>query len=53
MVILMELNEKQKLGLNIAVDRYKNNEKYTVIARICRYWKINIGKIYNFCFTKY
>ena len=47
----MELNEKQKKGLEIAVNRYKNKERYTVIARVCRNWKINISKIYNFCFT--
>ena len=28
----MELNEKQKEGLNIAVQRYLNKEKYTVIS---------------------
>lgn len=28
----MELNEKQKQGLNIAVDRYKHKEHYTVIS---------------------
>jgi len=32
----MELNEKQKQGLELAVERYKNKEKYTVVARICR-----------------
>lgn len=31
----MELNEKQKLGLDIAVNRYKSGERYTVIARVC------------------
>lgn len=28
----MELNEKQKQGLNIAVERYNNKERYTVIS---------------------
>lgn len=28
----MELNEKQKQGLKIAVDRYRNKEKFTIIA---------------------
>lgn len=28
----MELNEKQKLGLDIAIERYRTGEKYTVIA---------------------
>ena len=28
----MELNEKQKNGLTLALQRYKNKEKYTVIA---------------------
>lgn len=28
----MELNDKQKQGLDIAVDRYKRNERYTVIS---------------------
>ena len=28
----MELNEKQMEGLKIAVDRYQNKEKYTVIS---------------------
>ncbi len=28
----MELTEKQKEGLKIAVARYRNNEKYTAIA---------------------
>lgn len=28
----MELNEKQKQGLDIAVKRYKNKEKYTIIS---------------------
>ena len=28
----MELNDKQKLGLQIAIDRYKNGERYTVIS---------------------
>ena len=28
----MELNEKQKQGLQIAIQRFKNKEKYTVIA---------------------
>ena len=28
----MELNEKQKQGLDIAVDRYKRKERYTVIS---------------------
>lgn len=28
----MELNEKQKEGLEIAIQRYLNNEKYTVIS---------------------
>ena len=32
----MELNEKQKIGLDIAVNRYKSGQKYTVIARLCR-----------------
>ena len=28
----MELNNKQKEGLDIAIDRYKRNKKYTVIS---------------------
>ena len=28
----MELNDKQKLGLQIAIDRYRNGERYTVIS---------------------
>ena len=28
----MELNDKQKQGLDIAVDRYKRKERYTVIS---------------------
>lgn len=28
----MELNNKQKLGLDLAVNRYKNKERYTVIS---------------------
>lgn len=28
----MELTNKQKEGLAIAIDRYKNKEKYTVIS---------------------
>lgn len=35
----MELTEKQKEGLTIAIERYKRKEKYTVIARLCRNWK--------------
>ena len=32
----MELNEKQKQGLELAVDRYIKKEKYTVIAGYAR-----------------
>lgn len=39
----MELTEKQKEGLTIAIERYKRKEKYTVIARLCRYRKIYIS----------
>jgi translation initiation factor 1 (eIF-1/SUI1) len=28
----MELNKKQKEGLNIAVERYKSGKKYTIIS---------------------
>jgi len=28
----MELTNKQQQGLNIALSRYKNHEKYTVIS---------------------
>lgn len=28
----MELTEKQKIGLEIAIERFKNKEKYTVIS---------------------
>lgn len=28
----MVLNTKQEQGLKVAVERYKNNEKYTVIS---------------------
>ena len=28
----MELTEKQKEGLKIAIDRYRNNQRYTVIS---------------------
>ena len=28
----MELTEKQKQGLDIAIQRYENKEKYTVIS---------------------
>lgn len=32
----MELTEKQKQGLNIAVNRYKQKEHYTVISGYAR-----------------
>lgn len=28
----MELTEKQKKGLEIAIERFKNKEKYTIIS---------------------
>ena len=39
----MELNEKQKQGLDIAINRYKNKERYTVISGYAGTRKINIG----------
>lgn len=39
----MELNEKQKLGLDIAVNRYKHKEKYTVISGYARNWQVYIS----------
>ena len=47
----MELNEKQKLGLNIAVDRYKQKERYTVISGYAGTRKIDISEVYHFCTT--
>lgn len=32
----MELTEKQKQGLNTAVERYKQKERYTVISGYAR-----------------
>ena len=32
----MELNDKQKQGLDIAVNRYKNKERYTIISGYAR-----------------
>lgn len=49
----MELTEKQKQGLNIAVTRYQQKERYTVISGYAGTRKIYISKIYNFRFTKY
>ena len=34
---MIELNEKQQEGLRIAVERYKNKEKYTVISGYARH----------------
>lgn len=34
----MELTEKQKEGLEIAVKRFLDKEKYTVIAGYARNW---------------
>lgn len=36
---MIELNEKQMQGLELAVNRYKNKEKYTVISGYARYRK--------------
>ena len=32
----MELNDKQKQGLDIAVDRYRTHKQYTVISGYTR-----------------
>ena len=49
----MELTEKQKQGLNIAVTSYQQQERYTVISGYAGTRKIYISKIYSFRFTKY
>ena len=36
----MELTTKQLEGLEIAIERYKRGEKYTVIGGFARNWKI-------------
>lgn len=36
---MIELNEKQMQGLELAVNRYKNKEKYTVISGYARHRK--------------
>ena len=46
---MIELNEKQKQGLQIAVDRYKNQEKYTVISGYARYRKEYSRQVYYRC----
>lgn len=43
----MELTEKQKQGLAIAVDRYKRGEKATVIAGYARNRQKYFNKIYH------
>ena len=45
----MELTEKQKQGLAIAIDRYKRGEKATVIAGYAGTRQINFSKIYHCC----
>ena len=39
----MELTKKQKEGLEIALQRYRDNCQYTVIAGYARNWKINFS----------
>lgn len=34
----MELTEKQKEGLDIAIQRYLQQQSYTVIAGYARHW---------------
>ena len=36
---MIELNEKQQKGLELAVERFKNKEKYTVISGYARHRK--------------
>lgn len=46
----MELTEKQQEGLEIAINRYKNKEKYTIISGYAGTREIYSCKIYYFCF---
>ena len=39
----MELTKKQKEGLEIALQRYRENYQYTVIAGYARNWKVNFS----------
>ena len=49
----MELTDKQKQGLDIAVNRYKQKEHYTVISGYAGTRKIYFSKVYSFSLTRY
>lgn len=45
----MKLTEKQQQGLEIAVKRFLNKDRYTVISGYAGSRKIHFSQIYYFC----